>query len=154
MSTYLKEFADLMKSVILSKERLLVLGDFNIHVDVANDFDAVKFIDVLESVGLEQHVTEPTHIFGHRLYLFITRRTETLVGSGPRSCRYLSDHSVVRCSIRINKPRLKPRGCPSLLILTASSKISRSQICACKAVLGVHPLVKILKSLYKVTTPP
>ena len=82
ISTFLiKEFADLMVSVILSKERLLVLGDFNIHVDVPNGIDAVKFLDLLESLGLEQHVTEPTHIFGHRLDLVITRRTETLLGS-------------------------------------------------------------------------
>ena len=99
-----------MECVILSKERLLLLRDFNIHVDVPNGIDAVKFLDLLESLGLKQHVTEPTHIFGHRLDLVITRRTETLLGSTPRSCRYLSHHSVVCCSIRINKARPKPRG--------------------------------------------
>ena len=62
-----------MESVILPKERLLVLGDFNIHVDVPNDIDAVKFLDLLESLGREQHVTEATHIFGHTLDLVITR---------------------------------------------------------------------------------
>ena len=99
-----------MESVILPKERLLVLGDFNIHVDVPNDIDAVKFLDLLESLGREQHVTEATHIFGHTLDLVITRcvckynLTKTLLGSTPRSFRYLSDHSAVRCSIRINKP--------------------------------------------------
>ena len=60
---------------------MLVLGDFNIHVDVPNGIYAVKFLDLLESLGLEQQVTEPTHIFGHRLDLVITRRTETLLGS-------------------------------------------------------------------------
>ena len=44
---------------------MLVLGDFNIHVDVPNDIDAVKFLDLLESLGLEQHVTKPTHIWSH-----------------------------------------------------------------------------------------
>ena len=99
-STFLKEFADLMERVILSKERFLLLGDFNIHVDVANGIDAVKFLDLLESLGLKQHVTEPTHIFDHRLDL----------GSTPRSGRYLSHHSAVCCSIRINKARPRPRG--------------------------------------------
>ena len=96
-----------MECVNLSKERVLVLGDFNIHVDVPN---GLKFLDLLESLGLEQHVTEPTHIFGDRLDLVITRRTETLLGSTPRSCRYLSHHSAVCCSIPINKARPKPRG--------------------------------------------
>ena len=62
-STLLKEFSDLMECVILSKERLLVLGDFNIHVDVPNGIDVVKFLNLLESLGLEQHVTERTHIW-------------------------------------------------------------------------------------------
>ena len=44
---------------------MLVLGDFNIHVDVPNDIDAVKFLDLLESLGLKQHVTEATHIWSH-----------------------------------------------------------------------------------------
>ena len=48
---------------------------------VPNGIDTVKFLDLLESLGREQHVTEPTHIFGHRLDLVITRRTETLLGS-------------------------------------------------------------------------
>ena len=52
---------------------MLVLGDFNIHVDVPNDIDAVKFLDLLESLGLKQHVTEATHIFGRTLHLVITR---------------------------------------------------------------------------------
>ena len=52
---------------------MLALGDFNIHVDVPNDIDAVKFLDLLESLGREQHVTEATHIFGHTLDLVITR---------------------------------------------------------------------------------
>lgn len=95
-----------MVSVILSKERLPVLEDFNTLVDVPNGIDAEKFLDLLESFGLEQHVTEPTHIFGHRLDLVITKGPETLLGS----TLYLSDHSAVRCSIRINKPRPKPRG--------------------------------------------
>ena len=83
---------------------MLVLGNFNIHVDVPNDIDAVKFLDLLESLGFEQHVTKPTHIFGRTLDLFITRRTETLLGSTTRSCRYFSDHSAVCCSICIKKP--------------------------------------------------
>ena len=34
MSTFLNKFSELMETAILSKELLLVLGDFNIHVDV------------------------------------------------------------------------------------------------------------------------
>jgi hypothetical protein len=73
-----------MESVILSKEHLLVLGDFNIHFDVSDDADAVKFHDLLESLGLEQHVTKSTYIHGHILDLVITRKTENTIPFPPR----------------------------------------------------------------------
>ena len=38
-------------------------------MDVADDADAIKLCELLESVGLQQHVTVPTHImrFAKRL---------------------------------------------------------------------------------------
>ncbi len=65
-----------MESVILSKEHLLILGDFNINLDVSDD--AVKFHDLLESLGIEQHVTKSAHIHGHILDLVITCKTENI----------------------------------------------------------------------------
>ena len=58
-------------------------GDFNIHVDNAEDTDAIKLIDLLESFGLQQHVTCPTHKHAHALVLIIT------LGSGYLSTAYL-----------------------------------------------------------------
>jgi hypothetical protein len=47
-----------LETVVMSKEPLLILGDFNIHVDVADNLDCIKFLDMLESVGLQQHVKQ------------------------------------------------------------------------------------------------
>ena len=94
---------------ILSKEPLIVVGDCNIHVDVPNDTDALKFLDLLESLGLEQHVTEPTHIRGHTLDLVITRKIEDILASPPRACRYFSDHAAVHCDVAISKPSFQTR---------------------------------------------
>ena len=58
--TFISDFSDFIDSVILSKEQLLILGDFNIHVDALNNPDSLRFGDLLDSLGLEQHVTEPT----------------------------------------------------------------------------------------------
>ena len=51
--TFLSEFSSYMESIILSKDHLLILGDFNIHMDVLIDAYTVKFMDLLESLGLE-----------------------------------------------------------------------------------------------------
>ena len=46
-----------MESIILSSDHLFILGDLNIHMDISTDADTVKFVDLLESLGLEQHVS-------------------------------------------------------------------------------------------------
>lgn len=47
------EFFDLMEFIILFKEFLIVVGDYNIYVDVFNDIDVFKFLDLFEFFGLE-----------------------------------------------------------------------------------------------------
>ena len=58
VTTFCNEFARYMESPVLSKEQLVIVVDMNIHVDDANDLDACKFLDLLESFGLKQHVVE------------------------------------------------------------------------------------------------
>ena len=48
MSTFFVEFADYVETIPLSNEELLILGDFNIHIDVAGDSDANKLSDFFE----------------------------------------------------------------------------------------------------------
>lgn len=57
----------------MSAQPLMIIGDFNIHVDDPNDVYAVEFLDLLESMRLMQHVDVPTHEQGHTLDLVITR---------------------------------------------------------------------------------
>lgn len=62
IATFLAEFSAFMETIILVPEPLITVGDFNIHVDCSDDCnDASNFLDLLESFGLTQHVTGPTH---------------------------------------------------------------------------------------------
>ena len=108
-SVFFKEFLHYTESIILSKEHLLILGDFNIHVDVLSDPDTRKFLDLLYSLGLEQHVDQPTHIHGHTLDLAITSKASSIIQTSPRVDRYFSDHgSVVHvCNLKLRKPTYK-----------------------------------------------
>ena len=58
---------------------LLILGDFNIRLNLSTDADTVKFVDLLESLGLEQHLRRPTHTHGHTLNFVITRKMENII---------------------------------------------------------------------------
>ena len=76
----------------------------NIHVDDASDADARNFLDLLESLGLQQHVRGPTHIHGHTLDLVVTRLAENIILDTPKADRYLSDHAAILCKLTSSKP--------------------------------------------------
>ena len=79
----------------MSSELLLITGDFNIHVDDPCNPDCVRFLDLLESMDLAQHVHVPTHKSGHTLDLIITRRADSLLSTDPMADYLFSDHFTV-----------------------------------------------------------
>ena len=93
-----------MESVILSKEHVAIVGDFNIHVDVPDDPDATKFLDLIRSLGLQQHVNKPTHIHKHTLDLVITRKTSHLIQSSPVIGQFFSYYASLICHLRMRRP--------------------------------------------------
>ena len=76
----------------------------NIHVDVPHDPDSVKLLDLLQSVGLQQHITEPTQIQGHTLDLVITRSSYDIFNKVPVVDRFISDHASVYCTLQPDRP--------------------------------------------------
>jgi hypothetical protein len=50
---FINDFASLLELVILSPGRLVILGDFNIHVDKDQDSHRKQFLDTLDSFKLE-----------------------------------------------------------------------------------------------------
>jgi len=108
-SVFLDEFPAYLESVVMSPEPLLITGDFNIHVDVPNDKDAARFLELLTSMGLEQHVDKPTHISGHTLDLIITRCSNSLLFAKPIADYLFSDHTTVLCDLESGKPPPRAR---------------------------------------------
>ncbi|CAB4003300.1 Hypothetical predicted protein [Paramuricea clavata] len=106
---FFTEFFSHLESLLLCKEALVICGDFNIHVDSIEDADAVKFCDLLESVGLKQYVNEATHVDGHTLDLIITRVSDYIIIGQPKVDRYISDHASVICSLATAKPILEKK---------------------------------------------
>ena len=58
-SVFFADFSSFLENVIMSSVTLLIAGDFNIHVDVPGNADGVCLKELLESMGLPQHVNEP-----------------------------------------------------------------------------------------------
>ena len=136
-STFFNEFSEYLESVVLCSEQLIIVGDFNFHIDVQNDNDAVTLLDTLESFGLEQHVAGPTHTEDHTqctLDLIITRTSDKLINDSPRIDCYLSDHASVLCSLNSNRPPLKTqkvtyRRLKAINIINLNKDLADSSLC-------------------------
>jgi exonuclease III len=81
VSDFIEELAAVLESIVLSPGRLILQGDFNIHMDDTNDPNTSKFLDLLDSFNLRQHIKQPTQDKGHIIDLVITRADDICVHS-------------------------------------------------------------------------
>ena len=101
---FFHEFAEYLESVVMSSDKLLITGEFNFHMDVPTDPNNIHFRDLLDAMGLVQHVKQPTHIHGHTLDLIITRQSDDFTAEEPLFDRFIFDHVAVICSLRTRRP--------------------------------------------------
>ena len=85
----------------LSKDEIIISGDFNFHVNKPNDPDAKRFIDILTTFNLVQHITQSTHILGNTLDLLITKSPSTLTDH--KVDFQISDHYTILFDLNIGK---------------------------------------------------
>ncbi len=69
---FLSEFSELLTVVMPRYDRLLILGDFNIHVCCPTNSLATDFLHLIDSFNLVQSVTFPTHVKKHILVLVLS----------------------------------------------------------------------------------
>ena len=103
---FLTEFSSFLERQIILPGELLLLGDFNIHIDDPNDYYAKEFQSLLETFDLTQLVRQATHKDGHILDLVITKSTCILVKDIYVTPPWVSDHSIVHIKLSIDKPVL------------------------------------------------
>eukprot|EP00057_Strongylocentrotus_purpuratus_P003585 XP_003726953.1 PREDICTED: uncharacterized protein LOC100892737 [Strongylocentrotus purpuratus] len=103
-SDFINELSVLMETLVVTQQRLLLVGDFNLHVDVQKDRDSSKFLDMLEGFDLKNFVRYTTHKSGHTLDLIISLADDHLVSAVTSSSSLPSDHSVIECSLHVARP--------------------------------------------------
>ena len=72
IDSFVNDFLDYMERNINTTGKLLLTGDFNIHVNDPESPDAKTFLDVLDSFGLQNHISFPTHHLNNTLDQVIT----------------------------------------------------------------------------------
>ena len=106
-SLFLEEFSKLLEYITADQrqKRLLIVGDFNIHVDNPNDTTARQFLDLLDCFKLVQHVSEKTHANGHTLDLVVSNKMDHFVNDVRTTDPVISDHLAVHSTLHLEKPR-------------------------------------------------
>ncbi len=105
-ATFLREFEDLMGEVALMPRKIIIVGDFNVHVDEPSEWEARRFLTCVETSGFYQHITTATHKKGHILDLVMSRLDDNVVLSCSVQNNLLSDHHMVHCAINLPKPEV------------------------------------------------
>lgn len=88
-------------------ELLLVIGDFNIYVNVFNDLDVVCFLELLILMGFEQYVDRFMYIFGYMLDLIIICCLDFLFFVKFVVDYLFFDYVIVLCDFELGKLFLK-----------------------------------------------
>ena len=97
----MERFSDLLESYV-SRDRLLVVGDLNVHFD-RPDPSASSLNVVLDSLSLHQLVKVPTYRRGLILDWLITNRVADVLDLSVVDM-LLSDHFVISSDLLLRKP--------------------------------------------------
>ena len=90
-------FTDYLESLVMSSEPLIILGDFNIRMDLPVGYTGVD--------GSHAACLSTTHELGHTLDLIITRTSDNIIAACPCIGELFSDHFPVFCQIRSDTPK-------------------------------------------------
>ena len=101
---FFSDFSKFLEELIATPNKLILAGDFNFHVDNPTNTEARKFLDLLDSAGLQQHVDGPTHRDGHTLDLIITRCADNFISKLKILPELPSDHKRVLCNVDLPGP--------------------------------------------------
>ena len=100
ISSFISEFSQYLESFVLCTQPILLCGDFNIQVDVQDNPNVDSFLDLIDSLGLVQHVHFEIHVQGHTLDLVITRKMDSIIQDTPISGSFLSDHATILFNLK------------------------------------------------------
>jgi hypothetical protein len=103
---FLDEFSQYLEDIMLLGGKLVLTGDFNIHMDKPADPDTLKFTSLLDSFSLSQHVAVPTHNSGHILDIVLTKSHEKPVTNVNVKDYLISDHHCISFNLNIEKEPL------------------------------------------------
>ena len=106
-STSVLQFCEELMSILENsigtiRNKILFMGNFDIHMDWPEEANTFIFNDLLDSLNLRNNITFQTHISSHTLDLIINDQNESLVKCVKKGHSF-TDHSLIQATIGIEK---------------------------------------------------
>ena len=102
---FFDEFSTLLEQYVTFPGSLLIVGDFNFHVDTCDSEYVTAFLQLLDVFNLNQHTNGSTHKDGHTLDLVITRSDDDIVSDLPIDSPFvISDHAAIHFYLKLKRP--------------------------------------------------
>ncbi len=115
---FLKEFADFLSDLLVNADKALIVGNFNIHVANTNDALGLAFTDLINSSGVKQNSTGPTHHFNHTVDLIILHGIDLTDKDIIPQSDDVTDHYLVSSMLPINYMAQLYRPCRTIVPAT------------------------------------
>ena len=100
--TFVDEFVSLIERYIMDTAKLVLLGDFNLHINELADTNADTFHDLLECSNFKNSMFFPMHTSNNTLDL-VLNASDDLMFKAFWQGELFSDHYVVHFDITVEK---------------------------------------------------
>ncbi len=100
---FINEFGDFLSELVLAADKV-----FNVDIKITHNYDekdalGSAFIDILNSIGLKQNVSGPTHCRNHTLDLILSHGIDVNGVEILQQSDDISDQYLVLCKLHIAK---------------------------------------------------
>uniref|UniRef100_A0A3B1JQW8 Reverse transcriptase domain-containing protein n=1 Tax=Astyanax mexicanus TaxID=7994 RepID=A0A3B1JQW8_ASTMX len=99
---FLKEFSDFVTDLAVSNDKVIIVGDFNIRFEKLDDPLKKAFTSILDSVGIIQNITGPTHYCNHTLDLVLTLGVSIDNPNIRSQTSAISDHYLISFKLHLS----------------------------------------------------
>ncbi len=100
---FITSFSDFLSELVLAADKVLIVGDVNIHVDNNKDVLGSAFTDILNSIGVRQHVSGLTDCQNHTLDVILSHGIHVIGVEILQQSDDISDQYLVLCKLHIAK---------------------------------------------------
>ena len=116
LKCFWKDWTEYLNMHISSNFEFIIVGDVNLHLDVRDNANTLKFNNLMDEFNLKQHIHQQTHTHGHTLDVLITRSnsdiaSQIFVFDPPFSTddgQPINDHYAIKWCMQGTRKKVMP----------------------------------------------